>query len=155
MLFGLLLMLLFMGFLFLLVVGVKRATQNLNEEEREDMVKQVYQYAVAFITLIMVIGGGVFAFMSVADYVSPNMYMESFEDYKNMRDYKSEDGSEQNVKSEEEWRRQYDIYVQQQIDNSKQNALNSLIKSLGWIVIPLPIFIIFQRRLSFGRRKES
>jgi hypothetical protein len=27
-------------------------------------------------------------------------------------------------------------------------AKNSLVKSLGWIVIPLPVFIYFQRRLA-------
>jgi hypothetical protein len=31
-------------------------------------------------------------------------------------------------------------------------AKNSLIKSLGWIIIPLPIFLFFQRRLA---RKEN
>ncbi|GAE34848.1 hypothetical protein [Halalkalibacter akibai] len=154
MIFALLLFVVLIVFIVLIVFGAKRTVTHLTEEERGDMVKQVYQYAVAFITLIMVIGGGVFAFMSIADYVSPSMYVESFEDYKNMRDYKSEDGTVQKELSETEWRAQYDAMVEQQIENGKQSALNSLIKSLGWIIIPLPIFILFQRRLH-GRRKEN
>jgi len=29
-----------------------------------------------------------------------------------------------------------------------ERAKNSLVKSLGWIVVPLPVFIYFQRRLA-------
>jgi len=136
-------------------LGAKRVSTMLDEGEREDMIKQVYQYAVAFITLIMVIGGGVFAFMSIADYISPNTYVESFEDYKSMREYKSEDGRTTKLYSEEELRSQYDSMVQQQIENQKQSALNSFIKSLGWIIIPLPIFIFFQRRINLHRKRVN
>ncbi|WP_227935139.1 hypothetical protein [Alkalihalobacillus deserti] len=137
----------------LISLGAKRVTTKLNEEEREDMVKQMYQYAVAFITLIMVIGGGVFAFMSIADYISPNTYVESFEDYRSMREYKSEDDNVTKEVSEEELRDRYDSMIQQQLDNSKQSALNSFIKSLGWILIPLPILIFFQRRINQDRKQ--
>ncbi|GAA3325882.1 hypothetical protein GCM10020331_059550 [Ectobacillus funiculus] len=49
------------------------------------MVKHLYYYLVLFATLMMSIGGsvGIF-FMSVADYVSPNSYYQSFTDYKTM-----------------------------------------------------------------------
>ncbi|MFC0472726.1 hypothetical protein ACFFHM_20135 [Halalkalibacter kiskunsagensis] len=119
------------------------------------MVKQVYQYAVAFITLVMVIGGGVFAFMSIADYVSPNTYVESFEDYKNMRGYKGEGAVEKEEISEEELRALYDAMIVQQREQSKQYALNSFIKSLGWIIIPLPIFLFFQRRINREKKNRS
>ncbi|MDE5414239.1 hypothetical protein [Alkalihalobacterium chitinilyticum] len=115
------------------------------------MIRQVYHYAVAFITLVMVIGGGVFSFMALADYVSPNAYVESFEDYKMMREYhpKFENSEVKREElSEEELRRQYDVMVQQQMENNKQRALNSFVKSLGWIIIPLPIFVFFQRRIN-------
>ncbi|MFC0558342.1 hypothetical protein [Halalkalibacter alkalisediminis] len=144
---------LIIGMVALLSLGAKRASTMLNDEEREGMIKQVYQYAVAFITLIMVIGGGVFAFMSIADYISPNTYMESFEDYKSMREYKSENDNATKVYSEEELLAQYESMAQQQIDNQRQSALNSFIKSLGWIIIPLPIFIFFQRRINQGRKQ--
>ncbi|MEB1809728.1 MAG: hypothetical protein LPK26_20960 [Bacillaceae bacterium] len=138
--------------LFVLILGVGgRQLNKLNHEEREDVIRQVYHYAVAFITLVMVIGGGVFSFMAVADYVSPNAYVESFEQYKMNREYHPKfENSEVNREelSEEELRRQYDAMVEQQIENTKQGALNSFVKSLGWIIIPLPIFIFFQRRIS-------
>jgi heme/copper-type cytochrome/quinol oxidase subunit 2 len=156
MIFILLAMFFLVLFIVVLFIVAKRGTNTLNEEERDDMVKQVYQYAVAFITLVMVIGGGIFAFMSVADYVSPNTYVESFEDYKNMRDYKGEGGNvEKEEISEEELRAKYDAMVEQQIENSKQFALNSFIKSLGWIIIPLPVFLFFQRRISREKKNRS
>ncbi|WP_332692623.1 hypothetical protein [Halalkalibacter lacteus] len=146
----------FLFFIVVLAIAAKRATNTLNEEEREDMVKQVYHYAVAFITLIMIIGGGVFAFMSVADYVSPNTYVESFEDYKNMSGYKVEiENVEKEKLSEHEIRAQYDAMVVQQNEQSKQFALNSFIKSLGWILIPLPIFVFFQRRINREKKNHS
>ncbi|WP_332629459.1 hypothetical protein [Halalkalibacter flavus] len=111
------------------------------------MVKQVYHYAVAFITLIMVISGGVFAFMSVADYISPNIYIETFEDYKSMREHKNETDHEASI-SESDLIAQYDAMLKQKIEYQKQSALNGLIKSLGWIFIPLPIFVFFQRKIN-------
>lgn len=35
-------------------------------------------------------------------------------------------------------------HKQSQIDRAK----NSLVKALGWIVVPLPVFVYFQRRLA-------
>ncbi|WP_163538426.1 hypothetical protein [Gracilibacillus sp. YIM 98692] len=137
---------------FVLLMGVGGKQLNkFNDEEGEVVIRQVYYYAVAFITLVMVIGGGVFAFMAVADYVSPNTYIETFEEYKNMREHQpkvenSEDETED--VSEEELRRQYDAMVEQRTESNKQRALNSFVKSLGWIIIPLPIFIFFQRRIN-------
>jgi len=132
----------------MIVVG--KQVINLNDEEGDDVIRQVYHYAVAFITLVMVIGGGVFAFMAVADYVSPGTYTETYEEFKNMREYnpKYENNEEKEEISEEELKRQYDVMVEQRIENEKQRALNSFVKSLGWIIIPLPIFIFFQRRIS-------
>ncbi|WP_102346605.1 hypothetical protein [Bacillus sp. Marseille-P3661] len=137
-------------FILLLALAGKRVV-NTEREERDEMIKLVYHYAVAFITLIMVIGGGVFAFMSVADYVAPNAYIETFEEYKDMRvnQPKYEYDTKQKVEiTEEELRKQYDAMVHQRIENSKQRAKNGLIKSLGWIIIPLPVYIFFQRRIN-------
>lgn len=141
--------------LFVIIVGLALGAKrviNIEQEEREDMIKLVYHYAVAFITLIMVIGGGVFAFMSVADFVSPNTYIETFDEYTNMRKMenpKFENGQQgQEQISEEELKKQYDAKVNQQIENTKQRAINGFIKSLGWIIIPLPIYIFFQRRIN-------
>ncbi|WP_017754772.1 hypothetical protein [Calidifontibacillus oryziterrae] len=154
-------LLLLVGFVLplILIAFGARHVLNAEQEEREDMIKQVYQYAVAFITLIMVIGGGVFAFMSLADYVSPNTYIETFEEYKEMRtNYptKFENEEKQPVQlSEEDLRKQYDAKVHQQIENSKQRALNSFIKSIGWIIIPFPVYIFFQRRINRDRKAKQ
>jgi hypothetical protein len=73
-----------------------------------------------------------------------------------MRDYKGEgENVEKEEISEEELRAKYDAMVEQQIENSKQFALNSFIKSLGWIIIPLPVFLFFQRRISREKKNRS
>lgn len=140
-----------------LALGTKRII-NAEREEREEMIKQIYQYAVAFITLIMVIGGGVFAFMSAADYVSPSTYVQTFEEFKDMRinNYKYEKEPAQKIEiSDEELKTQYDAMVQQQTEFTKQRAVNGLIKSLGWIIIPFPIYIVFQRRINQTRKNKE
>lgn len=140
-----------------LVLGAKRVI-SADQEEREDMIKQIYQYAVAFITLIMVIGGGVFAFMSAADYVSPNAYIQTYEEYKDMKinNLKYEKTQAEKVEySEEELQKQYDAMVQQQIEFTKKRAVNGLIKSFGWIIIPFPIYVVFQRRINQDRKAKQ
>lgn len=144
-------------FILFLSLGTKRV-MDANREERENMIKQIYQYAVAFITLIMVIGGGVFAFMSAADYVSPNTYVQTFEEFKDMKTnkYNYEKESTEKVEyTEEQLQKQYDAMVKQQIENTKQRAINGLIKSFGWIVIPFPIYIVFQRRINRDRKARN
>lgn len=143
----------------ILLALAARHVINTGQEEREDMIKQVYQYAVAFITLVMVIGGGVFAFMSVADYVSPNTYIETFEEYKDMRinsnpKFENQQPAKE-VISEEDLQKQYEAKVHQEIERSKQRALNGFIKSLGWIIIPFPIYIFFQRRINRDRKSKE
>lgn len=140
-----------------LSLGTKRV-MGANREESEDMIKQIYQYAVAFITLIMVIGGGVFAFMSAADYVSPNAYVQTYEDFKDMKINKfnyEKEKTERVEYSEEELQKQYDAMVKQQIEFTKQRAVNGLIKSLGWIIIPFPIYVVFQRRINRDRKARN
>jgi len=144
-------------FILFLALGTKRVMEA-NREERENMIKQIYQYAVAFITLIMVIGGGVFAFMSAADYVSPNAYFQTYEEFKDMKinNFKYEKEPTEKIEyTEEQLQKQYDAMVEQQIENTKQRAINGLIKSFGWIVIPFPIYIVFQRRINRDRRARN
>ncbi|MDI6879340.1 MAG: hypothetical protein QMD16_08210, partial [Desulfitobacteriaceae bacterium] len=49
--------------------------------------------------------------------------------------------------SQEELKKNYDAMVKQQQQQVKDRAVNSLIKSFGWIVIPLPVFMYYQRKL--------
>lgn len=120
------------------------------EGEPEHMVKHLYYYLVLFATLMMSIGGSVGVFMSVADYVSPNSYYQSYADYKMMM--KNEAVPNSNPATEEELKKSYEEMVENEKQRIKDNALNGIIKSFGWIVIPLPIFFYFQKQI---RRKEN
>lgn len=114
------------------------------------MIKKIYVYLILFATLMMVIGGSVGVFNSLADILTPPKYYQTFDQYKNnMQPPKgnTQDNTEQPVLTEEQLRANYDDMVNQEKMNTRNNAINRLIKSLGWIIIPLPIFLYFQRRL--------
>lgn len=136
-------------FTILLILGFKKE----KDEEGKDFMKNAYIYLVLFATLMMSIGGSVGAFMALADIVSPAPYYQSFEEYKQWGAEAHLGNKEAvNEKSDEELKISYDAMVERETQQAKQRAVNSLIKSFGWIVIPLPVFIFFQRIL---RRKES
>lgn len=121
----------------------------------EDVIKNVYIYLVLFATLMMTIGGSVGTFMAVADIVAPAPYYQSFEDFKNFgaqRPAADKEDAGETTLSEEELRVRYDAMVQEQRDMQAARAKNSLIKSLGWIVMPLAVFLYYQKRLP---RKET
>jgi hypothetical protein len=118
-------------------------------EGGEDMIKKVYLYLVLFTTLMMMIGGSIGAFMAASDIISPTPYYQSFAEY---RLYGGEvkpnpTGEGETKLSEEELRIRYDEMVASENERQILRAKNSLIKSFGWILIPLPVFIFFQRRL--------
>lgn len=129
--------------LIVLIIAGAKATQTNGGEE---MIKTVYIYLVLFATLMMTIGGSVAAFMAAADIVSPTGYYQTFEEYK-MYGNKAPvvEGQEDVVLSEEEMLEKYNAIVTTEKARQGERAVNSLIKSLGWIVIPLPIFIYFQK----------
>ena len=129
----------------LVIAGVKSGSQ----EGGEEMIKNVYIYVVLFATLMMTIGGSVAAFMAVADIVAPAPYYQSFEDYRrwNVERPAVAEGEEATALTEEEIREQYDAMVAQENQRQINRAQNSLIKSFGWIIIPLPVFIFYSRKL--------
>ncbi len=120
------------------------------------MIKNVYLYLVLFATLMMTIGGSVGVFMAAADIIAPAYYYQSFEDYKRWggpeRPTVEGEGVGQPELTEAELRENYDNMVRQERERQVERAKNNLIKSFGWIAIPLPVFIYFQRRLA---RKEA
>jgi predicted AAA+ superfamily ATPase len=105
-----------------------------------------------YATLMMTIGGSVAAFMAVADIVYPTPYYQSFEEYKQYD--KQRDPNVDNLEklSETELKARYDAMVESELNRQKSRAQNTLIKSLGWIIVPLPVFVYYQRRL---REKED
>lgn len=134
--------------IILIIVGIKAEP----EKGGEDMIKNVYIYLVLFATLMMTIGGSVAIFMAAADMISPTPYYQTFEDYKRygMEKIEGPAGTLQESKnlSDEEMLARYNAMVTAEKDRQVQRAKNSMIKSFGWIVIPLPIFLFFQRRLA-------
>lgn len=131
-----------------LIIGMTVAAVKENKNEGGNMViKNVYIYLVLFATLMMTIGGSVAAFMAVADIVFPAPYYQSFEEYKQMGVEKDPDIESTENLSDAELETRYNAMVAAEIDRQKSRAQNSLIKSVGWIVVPLPVFVYYQRRL--------
>ncbi|MED3624175.1 hypothetical protein P4482_05295 [Neobacillus thermocopriae] len=115
------------------------------------MFRHLYIYLVLFATLMMVIGGGISIFMAAADLVSPPSYYQSYEEYKMMK--QSGETKEENEKTltEEEIRANYEQAVKDEQNRTKVQAKNQIIKSLGFIVIPLPVFLYFNKlRKKYG-----
>jgi len=114
----------------------------------EDMLKNVFIYLVLFATLMMTIGGSISVFMAAADIVSPAPYYQSFAEYKQFGEgVKSPSGEGETKLSEDELLERYNAMVSSEQERQVMRAKNSLIKSLGWILIPFPVFIFFRRRL--------
>ncbi|NEU30625.1 hypothetical protein GN156_07505 [bacterium LRH843] len=136
--------------IFIFLVGGQKTK---SEEEGKEMLKNAYVYLVLFATLMMSIGGSIGVFMALADVVSPAPYHQSFEEYKQWGapEVGGKNGTE--VKTEEELRASYDAMIARELEQTKQRSMNALIKSFGWIIIPLPVFIYFQRRL--GKKESS
>lgn len=131
------------------VIGIKKGNEE-SVERGNEMIKTVYVYLTLFATLMMTIGGTVAAFMAVADIVAPPGYYQSFEQYKMQPQYKGEIPTPANptqTLSDAELKEQYDRIVNDERSLTKKRAQNSLIKSFGWIIVPLPIFLYFQRKV--------
>ena len=75
-------------------------------------------------------------------------YYQSFEEYK-MYGHKAPvaEGQGDTELSEEELLERYNAMVATEQARQVNRAVNSLIKSLGWIIVPLPIFIYYQKRI--------
>ncbi|MEH7504816.1 hypothetical protein V7152_22855 [Neobacillus drentensis] len=122
--------------IFVIVYAVKN-----KEMGDEAVIRHLYTYLVLFATLMMVIGGGISIFMAAADLISPPSYYQSYEDYKQIH----EEGKVPSEKSltEKEMRANYEQSIKDEKNRTKESAKNQIIKSLGFIVIPLPIFLYF------------
>ena len=114
------------------------------------VIRKVFIYLVLFATLMMVIGGSISAFMAATDLVAPAPYYQSFEEFASM--YSEKPYLDPSQKTEEfslaELEKRYDAIVQAEAQRQKGRAYNTLIKSFGWIIIPLPIFMYLQRKIA-------
>lgn len=100
---------------------------------------------------MMVIGGSISVFIATADIIFPEPYYQNFQDYK--ISVQNTDPTKQSNVSDAELRVRYDEMVELTQAQHVRRAKNSLIKSLGFVLIPLPFFIYFQRRMA--RDKEE
>lgn len=126
-----------------LIVFIVAIVAKNKEKAGEDMFKQLYVYLVLFATLMMSIGGAIGIFMSASDIISPSGYYQTYADYKQSVQY---DDNKKEVKiSEKELREDYKQSIQDEKERTKEQGKSGIIKSLGFIIIPLPIFFIFNR----------
>jgi hypothetical protein len=132
--------------IFVIVYAVKN-----KEMGGEAVIRHLYTYLVLFATLMMVIGGGISIFMAAADLVSPPGYYQNYEDFKHGYPDGKVPTEEGQKLSEDEIRERYDQMVKDEKNRARENAKNQLIKSLGFIVIPLPIFLYFNNM----RKRQS
>lgn len=139
-----------MIFLMFAVTGARSIRRD--EEGGMDVLKGVYYYVVIFITLMMIIGGSIGAFMAISDYFYPSPYFESYEQYRQTALKQSGDGTEI---SEKELRTRYEQAVQDERAKTRQSAINTLIKSFGWVIVPLPVFIYFKKNISTLSAKNT
>ena len=139
--------------LLIIIIAIAAMATKVNTEREGgegEMIKKVYVYLVLFATLMMVIGGSVSAFMAVSDIVAPAPYYQSFEEFSNWKVEKP--SLDANVKPEkytaEELDTMYEAMVKSESERQQGRAYNTLVKSFGWIIIPLPVFIYFQKKLA-------
>ncbi|CAH0344207.1 hypothetical protein [Bacillus sp. CECT 9360] len=142
-------LILLMTVLPIVIIGfIVMAVVKNDKKGGKDMFKQLYVYLVLFATLMMSIGGGIGIFMGVADLVSPsNMYYE----YGSYESYKSGNYEEGSTVNEAQMREDYDQMIEDSKASARQQARNTIINSLGFIIIPLPIFLYFNK----SRKKKE
>ncbi|PYZ97094.1 hypothetical protein CR205_00355 [Alteribacter lacisalsi] len=110
------------------------------------MVRNVYLYAVMLVTLVMMIGGSVAVIMSASDYFVPGPYYDTYESYAQNHAHNVKEGFAEEV-SEEDLRARFQLERDTYLDNQRAYAANSMVKSLAWVLIPLPVFLISAGRL--------
>ncbi|WP_156906574.1 hypothetical protein [Alteribacter aurantiacus] len=110
------------------------------------MVRSIYLYAVMLVTLVMMIGGSVSAIMNISDYFVPTPYYESYSNFLSMHQHNVNEGFSEEM-TEEELRNRYESERSDHLQMQKSYAANGFFKSLAWVFIPLPVFLISLNQL--------
>lgn len=134
------------------------------------MLKNIYLYLVLFITLMMSIGGAIGVFVSAANYIAPDYYVEPYDQYKQshcdqnrIMSYGHTPGNDTDAQIQPypkdgcdnaELQERYDAMKKELEAEAKTSALKTLIQSFGWILIPLPIFLYFQRQMNRAEQQD-
>lgn len=117
------------------------------------MFKQLYVHLVLFATLMMTIGGGIGVFMGSADLISPSsVYYERYEDYKANKLVEAQDLKQKF--NEEKVRKDYERMLKDDREMTKLEAKNTIIKSFGFIIIPFPVFLYFNKMRKKNKDNE-
>ena len=155
------------GIIMLIVRGYTNKNPNgkRSDEDGAIMLKNIYTYLVLFATLMMSIGGSVGVFMGMSDYLIPQPYYESYDSY--LSDYESRNRPEnynpyaenENVyqeyrADENEVREQYEIMKEDAESKERRSAIKLVIQSAGWIAIPLPIFLYYQKQIKEKNKND-
>ena len=142
------------GIIMLIVRGYTNKNPNgkMSEEDGANMLKNIYTYLVLFATLMMSIGGSVGVFMGVSDFLIPQPYYESYDSYLSNYEYYSPYAENENVYQkyrvdENKLREQYEIMKEDAESKERRSAIKLIIQSAGWIAIPLPIFLYYQKQM--------
>lgn len=109
-------------------------------------IKTIYIYLIAFVAALMILWGSVSIFTSIGNFIYPKVdvltYVEFFSNAKLKKAYYLVyEGTDFNNKL-------YEKYVEETVKPYKEQALNELIKSIGWTVIPLMFFTYFQIQIN-------
>ena len=129
------------GIIMMIVRGYTNKNPNgkMSEEDGAIMLKNIYTYLVLFATLMMSIGGSVGVFMGISDFLIPQPYYESYESY--LSTYES--------------REQYEIMKEDAESRERRSAIKLVIQSAGWIAIPLPVFLYYQKQIKENKNDLS
>ncbi len=131
-------------------------TKNL-QKNGSGQIRSIYNYLALFATLMMIIGGGIGVFMSLADIIFPEPHYQSFDEYKEYRkyrvDFKSDNDADFPIISDEDLRSDYEKVVEDRRERQVIIAQNRLFKSFAWLLIPIPVFLYFQKRTSKKKSK--
>ena len=129
------------GIIMMIVRGYTNKNPNgkMSEEDGAIMLKNIYTYLVLFATLMMSIGGSVGVFMGVSDFLIPQPYYESYDSY--LSNYES--------------REQYEIMKEDAESRERRSAIKLVIQSAGWIAIPLPVFLYYQKQIKENKNDLS
>ncbi|MCX8075298.1 MAG: DUF1542 domain-containing protein [Clostridia bacterium] len=132
-------------------------------------IRIVYLYAVAFVTLMMIIGGFIVTMSAIAAYIWPSNYNYAYPAY----DYSSDaytkelESIEQNNTLTEQQKQEQisvidkkyskeEIEKQQQIndENARNSRLRDIFNALAIILVSLPLYIYHWKRIEKEKKVE-
>lgn len=107
----------------------------------------------AFATLMMSICGGIGLYMGISDYINPTGYYQTYSEFKDTKSYDKE-GKRQSPGKEEQLKEEYKTYFEDEKKRTKDQAKGTIVNSIGFILIPFPIFLYFNKQRK-GKDEET